>query len=807
MGLEDREWSFDRNRNRKNPVNCIARIINCYIMHIQRPPHTSPTHKKMKLTLSDNWLLSFVSPLDHQPHTIPAQVPGNVIGDLQRAGLIPDPFYDCNSVALRPWEFVDWSYQTDFDAPALAPGERLQLRFGGIDTIADILVNGIKVGEAKDMFIAWEFDVTDAVHPGGPNRLEVRIASSVNYARQFQRPPFATGQQYNFESLYIRRPRHTYGWDIAPRIIGAGLWREVHLETLKPERWGKTYLYTWKIQDGCPWLVLDWSFFTDAPVLDGFEILLRMSCGDSRLEKRLPARFVTGLSRIPFPGAKLWWPLGYGEQPLYDVTLELWHDGVLADTKSFRAGIRDITLDRTETISLDGHGEFRFIVNGEPVFVKGSNWVPSDAIHGERPERVPQALALFRDLGCNMVRCWGGNIYEGDDFFDLCDEYGIMVWQDFMGACEVPPQDEWYLKLIAHEEQAVVEALRQHPSLALWCGDNDGDEFFFGSPGQRRRLPSANVVSRQISRHAAELYDPARDYLPCSPYLCDELKLTNTRYRSPEQHLWGPRDNHKNPFYKDNCAIFASEIGYHGMPCLDSIKSFLPEASWNGRVGDPGWNCHAAQPFGDMEGDFSYRTQLMINQVDGCFGEVPEELPAFIEASQIVQAEAMKFFVESFRQKKWKKSGIIWWNVIDCWPQFSDAVVDYYYRRKLAYYYIRNAQQQLHLSFAEPASWCIALVASNDAMEAASGSYRVIDLESGAVACQGDFRVGANAAAAVTQLRVSQGQPKMYVIEWTSGGRSFFNHYCLGFPPVSLKKYHEWLMKLNREYYHIPELF
>ena len=753
-----------------------------------------------------DWKLSFVSPIDNQPHTIPAQVPGNVIGDLHRAGLIGDPYWDCNSVALRPWEFVDFTYHVDFQVVKLNSRERLQLHFGGIDTIAEIRLNGTVVGQAQDMFIAHDFDVTDAIRDGA-NRLEVAIQSSVNYARQFQRPPFATHQRYNYESLYIRRARHTYGWDIAPRIVGAGLWRGVSLETLKPERWGKTYLYTYNIENGCVHLLLDWSFVTDAPTLDGFQIRLALECGASTLEKTFPAYFVTGTQRIPFPDAKLWWPLGAGEQNLYEVTLDLIHDGKTVDAKHFRTGLREITLDRTETLAEDGSGQFRFVVNGVPIFVKGSNWVPSEALHGEHPERVPQALALFRDLGCNMVRCWGGNIFEGDDFFDLCDEYGLMVWQDFMGACEIPPQDEWYLKLIATEAQAAIEALRQHPSLALWCGDNEGDESFFYSPAQRRRLPSANIVSRQILPQAVALHDPARDYLPCSPYLADDLKRRNARYRSPEQHLWGPRDNHKNPFYKDNLAIFASEIGYHGMPCEASIKEFLPKASWNGRVGNAGWNCHAAQPFGDMDGDFSYRTQLMINQVDGCFGEVPEDLHGFIEASQIVQAEAMKFFIESFRQRKWRRSGLIWWNVIDGWPQFSDAVVDYYYRRKLAYYYIRNAQQPVHLSFAEPANWRIGLIAANDTMAPAVGPYRVYDLDSGETFDEGSFRVDANAATTVKQIRISQGRARMLVVEWETDGRKCFNHYALGFPPVSLKQYHGWLQTLNQKFYHIQELF
>ena len=739
-------------------------------------------------SLNGEWQLSWKDPSDGNGKTIPAKVPGNVIGDLTRAGIVPDPYAGTNSNLLRPYEFVDWEYRTGFSAPEPAEGERLELVFEGIDTAAEILVNGKIAGHACNMVIPHRFDVTDLVHHKEKNELVVKIRSSINEARKFRRPPSAVASTYNYEGLYLRRPMHTYGWDIAPRLVGAGLWRNVSLEIVKPERWTSLYLFTSKVSPEKAELVLDWSFTTPAETLENLEAHLTMRCGDSVLEQHFPLRFVTGVFEFDVPHPRLWNPLGSGEQNLYTVELKLIHCGKTVDVRVWETGIRTIRLERTEEME-NGKGKFEFIVNNRPVFIKGSNWVPSDALHGENPERVGKALELFRDLGCNMVRCWGGNVYEDEEFFSLCDRFGLLVWQDFMFACEVPPHDTAFCETIRQEAEAVVTRLRNHPSLALWCGDNECDEFFFYKKSTKRLPPSFNRISREILPDAVGTFDPARDYLPSSPYLSDSLWRGNRRYDSPEQHLWGPRDNWKSSFYKDNTAIFASEIGYHGMPNLESIRKFIPEESLNGRIGNPDWLCHASQPFHDPDGPYAYRIQLMEDQVAGCFESVPETLEKFILCSQIVQAEAFKFFIESFRMRKWRKTGLIWWNVIDCWPQFSDAVVDYYYSRKLAYWYIRTAQKPLSLMFGEPESWCIRLYAVNDLSRPQSGDYKVSDILTGDELCRGSFEIAPDTAAEIDSLRICQGCRRMLLIEWSANGETCFNHYYQGSAPYDFEQY------------------
>lgn len=749
-----------------------------------------------EIQLEGPWSLSYRDPATGSECTIPAQVPGNVVGDLQRAGRIPDPYFGCNSDLLRPYEFIDWEYRTTFPAPVLRDRERLELVFEGIDTVAEIFVNGESIGRADNMVIAHRFSVNPALLRKEGNELLVRIQSSVNHARSFVRPAYAHAGSCCYEGLYLRRPMHSYGWDIAPRIVGAGLWRKVYFEVLGPERWTDLYLATTELKSGRAQLMLSWNFESDAPTLIGYEARFSLVCGDHRYEKRFPLFFCCGTEEFHVDHPLLWFPLGSGEPNLYTVTLELIHNGVTVDSRSWKTGIRTVELKRTEMLDGEGKGEFVFIVNGRKIFIKGSNWVPSNAIHGERPERVRQDLELFVDLGCNMVRCWGGNVYEDEEFFRFCDEHGLLVWQDFMFACETAPQDEPFLEEVRKEAESVIRARRNHPSLALWCGDNECDELFFYSPLLKRLLPSTNRISREILPRAVAMFDPVRDYLPSSPCISDTIKRMNVRYRSPEQHLWGPRDTWKGHFYKDNTAVFASEIGYHGMTAVESIRKFIPEAELNDRHG-AAWTAHATQAFGLP----CYRNGLMENQSRGFWGYLAEDLTEFMKCSQIVQAEAFKYLIELFRAKKWNKTGLIWWNVIDCWPQFSDAVVDYYYVRKLAYYYIKNAQKPLSLIISDPEAWNCRLTAANDLPEPAAGPFRVSDLLSGEVFAEGEFSVAAESACEVAAFPVCRGEHRMLLIEWEHNGETQYNHYLLGSAPFCFKTYLEYLKVLDEKIY------
>ncbi len=756
------------------------------------------------LDLNGEWSLSFVAPGESETREIPARVPGNAIADLERAGILPELYKGGNVNCLRPWEKVDFTYRTTFSAPPSAPGERQELVFDGIDTVASVRLNGEEIGRAENMFIPHRFDVTGKVRSGAENRLEVEIGSAVNHARRFRRDAHTSALHYNYEALFLRKAKHSFGWDIAPRIVGAALWRGVRLETAAPDRWTDLYYATLSASEKRAVLALDWSFETAAADLDGFELRLTLECGSARHEFRRPLEFVTGRCCFELEDPRLWWPRGSGEPSLYHASLELLHRGTVLDADRRRIGVRTLELIRSDRRDASGGGEFHFRVNGEKIFVKGANWVPADAKHGENPERVLRNLDLFRDLNCNMVRCWGGNVYEGPEFFDRCDETGLMVWQDFMFGCEIAPQNEWFLKLVGEEADAVIRQLRNHPSLALWCGDNECDSAHRWRGDFQK--PSDNAVTRRVLRDAARRLDPSRPYLPSSPFLTDAAIREPDESSAPEQHLWGPRDDYKGRFYAHNNACFASEIGYHGMPDPASVREFLsPEhLPVSGAERDPEWLTHAAQPYGDPAGPYAYRIGLMFDQVRNQFGRLPEELDELAFQSQAVQAEAVKFFIEKFRMCKWGKSGILWWNVIDCWPQFSDAVVDYYYRKKLAFHYIRNVQQPVLLMLDDPEAWHCALRGVNDRREPAAGSFRISDLDSGETVASGSFRLAANSAGTeLARIRVSIGAQRMFLIEWEIDGAVSRSHCLFGRPPFDPVRYRGWFERLNELIYHI----
>ena len=288
----------------------------------------------------------------------------------------------------------------------------------------------------------------------------------------------------------------------------------------------------------------------------------------------------------------MWYPRNAGKQPLYDVTVRLWRDGTLCDEMSFRFGVRTVELIRTSTTDADGNGEFVFRINGKKVFCMGTNWVPLDAFPSRNASRMLPALEMLDDLGCNMVRCWGGNVYENDAFYDFCDERGIMVWQDFGMGCAFYPQNQEFADKIYTEAVAVIKRLRLHASLTLWAGDNETD-VFYRSQGD----PNRNILTREVLPRALQEHDVVRPYLPSSPYVDEEAYRTGKP--TSEEHLWGPRDYFKGRFYGESVCHFASETGYHGCPSPKSLERYISPASlWpitdaNGVPNDD-WICHAA---------------------------------------------------------------------------------------------------------------------------------------------------------------------------------------------------------------------
>lgn len=722
---------------------------------------------------------------------IKAAVPGNVELDLTAAGVLPELFQGNHIHRLREYERHEWWYETEFAAPVTAAGQTVELIFHGVDCLATYWLNGVELGSSDNMLIEHQFEVTGRLLADAPNKLAIRLRSPVLEAIGREYEPSFYALPVNWEQLWVRKAAHGFGWDIMPRAVTAGLWRPVELVVHDEVEIASFYAATISVDAHHTEAVLNVFYQCKAdPALfyDGLEIVVRGRCGGSSFEERKPAVFAAGSMKVKVANPELWWPSGYGKPNLYEVTTELVHSGRVLASRQDMIGIRKAELLRTETTTIESGGEFLFHVNGVPVMCKGSNWVPLDAFHSRDAERVGPALELFRETDCNIVRCWGGNVYEDHDFFDRCDRLGLMVWQDFAMGCALYPQTPDFKEVIRKEATAIVRKLRNHPSIVLWCGDNECDEFYV----EQGLDPANNKITRELLPEIVHLCDPYRDYLPSSPYLSPQTIARKNIQLAPERHLWGPRDYYKSNFYKTSTSHFASEMGYHGCPNLSSLEKFLDRDKLWPYEGNEQWITHATETIG-VDGPYAYRVRLMADQIKEMFGEVPDRLDDFIIASQISQAEAKKFFVEMTRLRKWRRTGVIWWNMLDGWPQFSDAVVDYYFGKKLAYHYIRRAQQPFCIMIDEPENWHVRVVAGNDGCLERKGTYRIWDADSGESLLAGAFHTAANENRELGKIRISHADNKLLLIEWEIDGRKYGNHYLLGFPAFSLAKYKSWL--------------
>ena len=706
--------------------------------------------------------------------TLTAQVPGCAQLDLSREGYLPADLYMGENIKeAERFEGHEWWYETSFACPEKK--ENVYLVFEGVDCLAEYFLNGNRIGKSENSLIAHEFRV-DEYLLDGENVLTVHISSAVNFAKR-QDYPLRSLLSINPDGAFLRRPPHSFGWDIMPRAVTSGLWRGVRLECRDEIYFEQAYAVA-----GTGEKKFFYVLKTDLEDVKGVEVELEASLGESHVSKRVAIKKRMGVFNFEVENQKLWFPYGYGDANVYDGEIRIYRFGELVHSEPISFGIRDVVLDRKDPEGNDT-GRFRFLINGIEIMCRGSNWVPLDAFHSRDAERYDRALALVKDIGCNILRCWGGNVYEDHKFFDFCDRNGIMVWQDFAMACGQYPETDEFMSNIRHEAQSVIRKLRQHPSIVLWAGDNEVDACF------PEYDPNLNRITRELIPQCVRDNDIARPYLPSSPYISQKMYDEGVRSQVPgsrlvEDHLWGPRDYFKSDYYKQNKAHFVSETGYHGCPSLESIRKFItPERVWPYH-NNPEWILHSS----DQNGNDS-RVMLMEKQVKQLFGTVPTDPEDYILASQISQAEAKKYFIERIRVARPDKTGIIWWNLLDGWPQMSDAVVDYYFEKKLAYSYIKRSQAKFSIVADEIECWQLPIYACNDTLTERCGRLTVKDATDDSVIYECDFCAAPNASTLVTRIPVYYSDRKILIFEWVSDGECGFNHYLCANPPVSLEDY------------------
>ena len=760
--------------------------------------------------------------------TIPAVVPGNFELDMVRAGLLEDPYWGSNITKLRELEDRHLFYRTVFDLPTVAGNQLPVLTFEGIDTVFDAYINGEWVYGGENMFMSYEIPLNSDIplKPTG-NELIVHIHPTMIEAQRNVIPPSAGTFLFNYGSLYTRKAPSSFGWDILCRAVSGGLWRPVYIDTVKTPAIRETFLYTRAVSPSPEdhtrgYAELNLYYAVDlggdtyypfdgdthpAELPNEYTITVEGVCNDSTFSFTSDLWHTCGNIFIPIQGAYLWYPKNAGLPYLYDVTVTLRRGDVVVDTRNMKTGIRTVELDRTTFAG--EKGQFRFVINHKPVFAMGSNWVPLDAFHSRDAERLPKALAMLDEAGCNIIRCWGGNVYEDHEFFDFCDAHGIMVWQDFAMGCAIYPVDEKMQSMLREEVDHIVKKLRGHASLCLWAGDNECDLAWWGWHGIRRD-PSENLLTRKIIPDVLRLQDFTRPYLPSSPYLDEDAieamkdpsKVVSCQGTADisEDHLWGPRDYFKGPYYRTAGCHFASETGYHGCPAPETLKTYIPEDElWpiftqateeDPFAGDPkpSWFLHQTTMEYKYTGGFFYRIRLMTDQVKHMFTDTPADLATYAKMSQISQAEAFKYFIERFRTAKWRRTGIIWWNLLDGWPQISDAVVNYDFTPKLAYHFISRVQKPLHMAFADPADGQFSLVGINDTQKDEIFTYTVkditglpvgTDLTAVPTLLSGEVTVPADTATPVDSLPTAGMDDRFLLIEWWDSNGDHRSHFIL----------------------------
>ncbi len=756
------------------------------------------------------WGLTFTSP-DGQKISTEITVPSNIEPTLQKLGLVDDYMPADYQYATEKFNFVDdWTYTTTFEY-AKKDGFEQNLVFDGIDTIAEIYLNGEKVLDACDMHMQYKIPL-DGVAIEGKNELTVIIRSSELWAREHTHDNFIfrhAQNSYYDSQTYLRKTRHQWGWDNAPRLITSGIWRPVYIESLPNERFDDVYLHTICLTDsyahvGCAWrfataraslkpLVMRFSLF------DGEKLVGTTDVGIDYIQ----GKAYIGLDRKDI---KLWWPIGMGEPFMYTARVEMLDGDTVIAYYEQPFGIRSIKVDMTDDV-VDGEGKFDFIVNGEKTYIRGTNWKPLSPLASEADikTRRCEALEKAKELNCNMVRIWGGGIYEDESFYHWCDKNGMLVWQDFMFACEIPPTDDDFCKLVYKEAEQVIKKYRNHPCLAIWCADNEDDISITWVSAPSTIMPSDNVISRKVLREAVLHFDPYRAYVASSPYVSDRAYKDwwkkDKKYTAIEAHLY-PSAETAGKAIRELNSIFLGETGPILVNAIAPAKWLYErekaraERLWDIKV--PGGNqAHQSDVY------FTAWRQAGKRLCEARFGRdfTFAEWQDYTVAVNLACSEIFKDIIEYCRVMP-NKTGVIWWSLCDMWPMmFNYSVLDCNLEPKMPFHFIKKSQQQVCLmALRRELDGEMELFAANDTLNEQSVKYTVTaynkDGNAEIIDC-GTLTQDKNSVSCIKTLG-KQEEPKLLILKWEQDGKTYFNHAFTGFTDYETMK--SWLEILTKTF-------
>jgi beta-mannosidase len=638
----------------------------------------------------------------------PAQVPGVVQTDLLRNNLIPDPFDRDNEFRLQWIGLIDWEYQTEFQADAATLGhEHVDLVFDGLDTLADVYLNDQAILHSDNMFRHWRIPAKPLLKPG-PNTLRVVFHSAVEKMLPYVKslpyvlPSISTHNFGNEEDTatapYTRKAPYQYGWDWGPRFMTAGIWQPVRLEMWDALRIDNFHIHQQKVAADAAVITAELDIEAGHPTtatlaLAHGELSGPQLSGRETTDGTQTLQLDAGMNHVSFPiriaAPKLWYPVGYGAQNRYrfSATIRLGKkvEGAHAEVST---GLRSIELHRVA----DQWGKsFEFVVNGITVFSKGADVIPFDSFPNRvTPEIHRKILLAARDAHMNMVREWGGGYYESDDFYDICDELGIMVWQEFMFGGDMIPGDVSFQENVREEAIEQVKRLRDHPSIVIWCGNNEVETGWHNwedrqqfkeviSPTIRDRVWQdymvmfADILKSSVSQYA----DPV-PYWPSSPSANFEEVPDNQR--NGDMHYWAVW-HHQAPAqdYTTQFPRFMTEYGFQSFPEMRTIRAFANKPE------DFDIHSTVMQAHQKNKGGNERILTYMLREY-----REPKDFASFVYLSQVQQAEIIKIGAEHLRRQRPRTMGSLYWQLNDCWPVASWASIDYYGRWKALHYYARR---------------------------------------------------------------------------------------------------------------------
>ncbi|TCB95588.1 glycoside hydrolase family 2 protein [Micromonospora zingiberis] len=652
----------------------------------------------LRQALHDGWTLRAIAgpqvPPEVDGRAVPATVPGCVHTDLLAAGLIPDPYLDDNETALTWIGQTGWVYESTFDRP---PGahQRLDLVCAGLDTVATVTLNGVEVGRTENMHRGYRFDVASLLRAEN-NTLAVRFDSVYRYAHAHRDRLGDRPNAYPEPFQFVRKMACNFGWDWGPTLVTAGIWQEIGLHGWSVARLATVRpLVTVDGGAGRVELHVEVERAVESP------LTVRAQVAGETAEATIPAgaRSATLILTVDRPA--LWWPRGYGDQTRYDLSVTLHGpDGAALDDWHRRIGFRSVRLDTTP----DAHGApFTLQVNEVPLFIRGVNWIPDDVF----PTRVTRERLAHRfdqatDANINLLRVWGGGRYESADFYDLADERGLLVQQDFLFACAAYPEEEPFASEVAAEATEQVTRLAGHPALVLWTGNNE-NIWGWHDWGWQEQLAGRSwghgYYLDLLPRIVAEL-DPTRPYWPGSPWSgSEQIHPNDPAYGTT--HIWDVWNTDDYTKYRDYLPRFVAEFGYQAPPAYATLRRALADEPL--AHDSPGMAHHQKAADGDLK---------LRRGLDAHLPE-PRDFDDWHYLTQLNQARAIQLGVEHFRSHRGLCMGTIVWQLNDCWPVTSWAAIDGDGHRKPLWYALRRAYADRLLTV-QPRDGGLALVAVND---------------------------------------------------------------------------------------------